>query len=297
MELYKTFTPFLRFCDVEKGYSVHTIKAYERALDNFAQYLEESFGEIPLLEEIKTEHVRPFLGWLHDKGYDRQTLRARISAVKSLFKYLTRKDFIKTNPATLIATPKKEKKLPEFVLSGEITVMMENIAGDSAEAKRNIALAELLYGSGLRISEACGLTPGDMDLKRKTVKVTGKGNKQRIVPLSGKSVRALEEWLKYRPNMNKARAPYLFLNAKGGRLSPAHAYKIIKKALTGATESLKKSPHVLRHSFATHMLDNGADIRSVSEMLGHASLSTTQVYTHVSIERLKDAYKKAHPKA
>ncbi len=298
MTLHKAIEEFLNYCSAERNYSAKTIESYSLALDQFYEFLLDDYPEAPAVEDIEADDIRPFLGWLHDKGHSRNTLRLRISAIKSLFKFCLKRELIEKNPASLVATPKREKKLPSFLMEKEVGKMLNNFDAESASGARNLALAELLYGSGLRINEALALNVNDIELHGDTIRVSGKGNKQRTVPIGRKSINAIRNYLSKRSELLKNKSEKaLFISLKGKRLNPSTAYRIINRAMAGNTESPQKSPHVLRHSFATHLLDKGADIRSVSEMLGHASLSTTQVYTHVSVERLRNAYKKAHPKA
>ncbi len=288
---------FLNFCKIEKGFSEHTIISYAKSIDEFSEYLYDNFGNNIDLQLITLDDLRPFLGFLHDKGLKRNSIRQRISAIKSFFKFCVKKNYIKTNPASLISTPKREKRLPNFLQVNEINNLVDKFDDSSYKSIRSKALIELLYGSGLRISEALNLNIQDINFQDASVKVMGKGNKQRIVPLSNIFLNALSNLLKYRNIVKIIDKDAIFLADNGKRMYHSFAYRIIKNNLIGITESQKKSPHILRHSFATHLISNGADIKSVSEMLGHSSLSTTTIYTHLSIEKLKDTYKKAHPKA
>lgn len=298
MELYGAIRDFLEYCEIERNYSGKTVQSYSHALAQFYDYFKSEYGDVPLLEEITPNDVRPFLGYLHDIGQSKSSLRLKMSAVKSFFKFCIKKELLDNNPASLISIPKRDKKLPSFLLEKEVGKMMSSFNTDDPVDLRNLALAELLYSSGLRISECLNLNVGDIDPRKKSVSVTGKGNKQRIVPVGSKALEAILNYSAKRNELlNGSLEKALFLTKNGKRLSPSSAYRVIHRAMSGITESLQKSPHVLRHSFATHLLDGGADIQSVSEMLGHSSLSSTQVYTHVSVERLKNAYKKAHPKA
>jgi integrase/recombinase XerC len=298
MKLNQAIADYLDYCTTEKEFSGHTIDSYRLALAQFYDFMAEEYGEVPELDEIRLNDVRPFLGWMHDLGHKKNTLRMKISAIKSFFKYCHKLELIDRNPAALVTTPKGEKKLPAFLLEKEVGELVGIFDDESPVGARNKALVELLYSSGLRISEALQLEITGIDFTRKCVRVTGKGGKQRVVPVGEQALHSLSNYLRLRARLVKnSGGKALFLSVSGKPLGPANAYKIVNKAMKGVTESPRKSPHVLRHSFATHMLDNGADIKSVSEMLGHSSLSTTQIYTHVSIERLKDAYKKAHPKA
>ncbi|MCX6154147.1 MAG: tyrosine recombinase [Candidatus Kapabacteria bacterium] len=299
MNLVNLSKQFLEYCRVEKNFSQNTVIAYSYAINQFIDFLEDSFSYIPVATEINAADIRPFLGWLHDLELSKATLKLRLSAIKSFFKYLFKKNIIVTNPASAVSSPKLDKKLPTFLMVDEVTKLIESFDITKPDGARNAALVELLYGSGLRISEALNLNMNEIDFYQNLVRVEGKGRKQRIVPLSGKSLIALKTYQSLRSYITDKQkdANALFLSHSGKRLTPAMAYYIIHSAMAGKTESTKRSPHVLRHSFATHLMDNGADIKSVSEMLGHSSLSTTQVYTHLSIERLRAAYNQAHPRA
>lgn len=289
---------FRRFLKTEKNYSDKTLEAYGFALDQFIEYLDELDSDLPEIETIELNDIRPFLGWLNDKGYNKSSLKLKISAIKSFFKFAHKRGFIRKNNATLVPTPKLERKLPSFLLKDEVSSVLDSLDIKDPIQARNHALIELLYSSGLRISEALNIKIFDIDFSRKSVRVMGKGRKERIVPIGSKAIESLKNYLKLRNLLTTDRQEsILFLSKSGARLNPVDAYRVINKLLKTKTESPQKSPHTLRHTFATHLLDNGADIQSVSEMLGHSSLSTTQIYTHVSVERLKKAYKKSHPRA
>ena len=289
---------FLLYCRTEKNFSVNTVTAYSTALLDFCNFLNEEYEGIPELEELETNDLRVFPGWLHDKHLTKRTIKLKVSAVKSFFKFCYKKNILDTNPAALLSTPKVDKKLPSFLLQNEVKNMMDSFDIEDHVQTRDLALIELLYSSGLRISEALNLNVNQINFSQKYVKVFGKGRKERVVPIGSNALDALKNYIGKRSLYPiKTNEEALFLSTRGTRMNSVNAFRIIKKSMLNFTEAKQKSPHVLRHSFATHLLDRGADIQSVSEMLGHASLSTTQVYTHVSVERLKDAYKKAHPKA
>ncbi len=289
---------FTEYCESEKDFSPYTVANYDLSLNQFYDYLSENFDNIPDLGEIETEDIRPFLGWLHDKGLSKNSLRIKISAVKSYFSFCHRKGYINSNPASIVQTPKRDKKLPSFLLEKEIAGLINKFDTKTPLGARNLALTELIYSSGLRISEALSLNISDINFATKLIKVAGKGGKERIVPVGDKALSALRHYFLLRRQLAKNNIEKaLFLTSRGNRLDSSGAYRAMNRAMKGITEAQQKSPHVLRHSFATHLMDNGADITAVYEMLGHSSLSSTQVYTHVSIERLKQAYKKAHPKA
>lgn len=289
---------FYDYCRSEKGFSEKTIIAYMTALEQFGEYFVESYGSEGDLELFESDDIKPFLGWMHDKGFKRNSLRMKISAVRSFFKFCKKKGLITGNPTAGVATPKKDKRLPSFMLKNEVNNLIENFDVSTVEGARNCALVELIYGTGMRISEALSIKYDELDFRNGSLRVIGKGNKERIVPIGAKAIEAIQHYLKLRCQLavNKTEK-HLFIGKSGKKLDASVAYRIINRNMAKVSESKQKSPHILRHSFATHLLDNGADIRSVSEMLGHASLSTTQIYTHLSIEKLKDSYKKAHPKA
>lgn len=289
---------FLRYCSTEKGYSPHTVDRYRHTLSLFCVYTDEWLGDDTDPEKLRLNDVRPFLGWLHDRGLSNRTIRLHVSALRSFFKYCLRNGIITSNPVALLVVPKSEKTLPSFLQATEVSHMLERFDRTTAVGARDAALTEVLYGSGLRISEALGLTTNSIDVRRATLRVTGKGGKQRVVPVGSKSLQAIREYLRLRPELHPSLdETALFLTTKGTPLGASQAWRIVHRAMEGITESRQKSPHVLRHSFATHLIDNGADLQAVSDMLGHASLSTTQIYTHVSVERLKAAYMQAHPRA
>jgi len=250
------------------------------------------------IRNITKDDVNYFLGWLHDKGMKKRTIKLKTSAVKSFFKFCYKHEFINNNPAALIVLPKIDKPLPSFLLIKEVEKLIESFNPEDPLQSRNLALIELLYSSGLRISEALQLKKSDINFPERTVKVLGKGKKERIIPIGQKALESISVYLNNRDKIcDKISTSSIFISVNGRSMTSRDAYNVVNKALQGITESTKKSPHILRHTFATHLLDKGADLQSVSEMLGHSSLSTTQVYTHVSVERLKEAYKKAHPKA
>lgn len=299
MKLSEAISKFLNYCEIEKNFSQNTIRTYSIALGQFYDYMKESGEENPEVEKLDIDDVRPFCGALADLNDSPSSVKLKLSAVKSFFKYLKRKRVISENPAAAIASPKKPRLLPAFLTESEIDSLMNSFDTSTPTGARDRALAELLYGSGLRISEALQLKINSIDLAAQSVKVIGKGNKERIAPVGTKTLEAVEKYLALRSNIvrRSTSSDFLFINSKGSVLAAGEAYSIIRKAMEGITESPRKSPHVLRHSFATHLLNNGAELRAVSELLGHSSLSSTQVYTHVSIEKLKEIYNKSHPKA
>ena len=298
MPLHEAISQFLQSLSVEKGASLHTVEAYRLALQQFTECCAEFLGSEVDATQLTEADIRPFAGWLHDKGLARRSIRMKLTAVRSLFRFLVQIEVMDHNPARAIASPKIDKKLPSFLQQEEAVNLNLGYDTETPGGLRNRALCELLYGSGLRISEALQLNVGDIDMRRKTVRVLGKRSKERVVPVTDSTITAVKEYMLQRKSFDPpAEEHALFVGDRGNRLGAASAYRIVNRALGPITEARRKSPHVLRHSFATHLLDNGADLSAVSEMLGHSSLSTTQVYTHVSVERLKQAYKKAHPRS
>ncbi|MBK7033486.1 MAG: tyrosine recombinase [Ignavibacteria bacterium] len=289
---------YLTALDVEKASSEHTVLAYAKALEQFQAFLEESWGSEPAVADIKEADIRPFLGWLHDKGLAKRSLRMKLAAVRSFFKFLVRSGELDHNPASLLTSPKIDKKLPSFLQQKEADDLWDVFDLTTVSGRRDRVLCELLYGSGLRLSEALQLDLGDINIRQRTVRVVGKRSKERVVPVTQESIKSIDLYLEMRGQLAPSpEDPALFLGDRGKRLTSVSAWRIVKRSLGTITEAQRKSPHMLRHSFATHLLDNGADLSAVSDMLGHSSLSTTQIYTHVSVERLKDAYKKAHPRS
>ncbi len=276
-----------------KRYSANTIKSYQIDLREFAAYCEEH-SRIDL-GKISDKFIKSYLMNLSEKGLDKNSISRKLASIRGVFKYAFYHNLIKTNPVTFISNPKTKRKLPEVTSENSILNIYELAEENGENPKLIKAVFELLYGCALRVSELCGLNFADIDLKSKTIRVLGKGSKTRIVPIGDKSIKIVKEYLNERGGINSKEA--LLINKKGNRIYPRMVHRIVSKYLSKVTDIKKKSPHILRHSAATHMLDNGADLRAVKEILGHENLSTTQIYTHVSVERLKSSYKKAHPKS
>lgn len=277
-----------------KSYSPKTKQTYQYALENLIKYFEEEYDLEPDVEQIELDDIRPFLGWLQDQGYDRNSIRLKSSAIRSFFKFLYINEYISSNPAVNLSTPKKKKTLPNFLTEKEFQNLISQFDENNDEQLRNKTLIQLIYSTGLRISEALNLKVSDINFDYELISVIGKGNKPRIVPFGKNAKQCLEKTIsKFKLISNS----FLFQNSEGKQLSYNEAYRIINNAMKGYTQTKQKSPHTLRHTFATHLINNGADIRSVGEMLGHSSLSSTQIYTHFSIEKLKEIYKNSHPKS
>jgi len=285
---------FIQYLQSERNASLHTVEAYSRDLQQFAAFLSQQIDPCLTIGQINHLHIRRYLASVH-KELTKSSVGRKLAAIRSLFRFLLRRGIIEKNPAELVSTPKKEKKLPFHLNIDEITTLVEAPKLPEELPSRDRAILETLYSSGLRVSELTGLDIKGVDLQAGSVRVLGKGGKERIIPLGSKAVKALEEYIEMKGNPG-INAP-LFTNSRGGRLTRRSVARIVDKYMLHLETMKKASPHTLRHTFATHLLEGGADLRSIQEMLGHASLSTTQKYTHVSIDRLLEVYDKAHPKA
>jgi len=296
---------YLRYLKIERNASSHTIKAYKTDLDQFFRFcinfLEKERDQITL-EQIERLTIRLWLGKLSDDGLSKSSIARKVAAVRSFFKYCFRRGIAEQNPAHLLIVPKKDTPLPKTATQEDIGRMMALAKRNSPESTQNRAILELLYGTGMRLSELVELDTGDFDTDLKQIKVTGKGAKQRILPVGGEAFKSLVMHLESRRELfgertDKDAEKAMFLASGGQRIYPRAVQRLVKDYFTRASEVTQKSPHVLRHSFATHLLDKGADIRIIKELLGHANLGATQVYTHTSVERLKNVYELAHPRA
>ncbi len=289
---------FLRHLEISRAASSHTLTAYKQDLAAFSKYLAPQ--NVPF-EKVTHLHIRGFLGVESVKLSPASRAR-RLAGLKSFYKFLTRRKIIDVSPARRVKSPKLPQRLPRAVPVDETFALMEAPSIDKLLGLRDAAMLELLYASGLRVSELCGLDVKDLDVRAKTVRVMGKGSKERIVPLNEPALDMLREWMARRPEVlakpAKKQAPEaMFLNARGGRLTSRSVERHLKRYVAELGIQRKVTPHSLRHSFATHLLAGGADIRSIQELLGHASLSTTQRYTAVSFEQLQKVYDSAHPRA
>jgi len=275
-----------------KNASPHTVTNYEIDLREFFELAKDRD-----LREIDYLFIRKFLAALVEKKYSKSSIARKLSCIRSFFKFLVREDVIKNNPCAGVATPKKEKKLPDFLEVQEIERLLNSIEGDSFSARRDCAILETLYSSGLRVSELVGLNFAETDLLGGVLRIRGKGKKERLVPVGKKAQEALEAYLEKKPSGQGGSSDAVFLNRRGTRLTDRSVRRILLKYARKIGLGKEIFPHMLRHSFATHLLDRGADLRSVQELLGHESLSTTQIYTHVTTKRLKEVYDAAHPRA
>ncbi len=296
-QLKQIFDRYIEYCEIEKGYSKNTIKSYQHSLDQFYDMLNSGDYKINSITDISTYHIRNFPAYLYGSRESKTSIKQKLSALKSFFKFCIKKKIINNNPSRGVLSPKLDKKLPSYLQKDEMIQLLDKLYNSTNPNYLDIALVELIYGSGLRISEALNLKISDIDFNSQTIRVLGKGNKERIIPIGGYSIESLKKYILTRNKPTNEFSEFIFIGKNGKTLNPSTAYRHIKKTMQDITDSPKKSPHVIRHTFATHLLDKGADIQSVSEMLGHSSLSTTQIYTHLSIERIKEVYKKSHPKA
>lgn len=288
---------FLHRLTVEKGYSENTVRAYARDLAELADFLEARGRP---LTDATVQDVRAFLATQQMRGLARSTIARRSASIRSFYKFLTREGVLESNPMAALRSPRREEKLPVFMTVEEVEKLLDQPKTASWMGCRDAAILETLYGGGLRVSELVGLDYDDMDMSTGLVRVEGKGKKERIVPAGRCAVKAVRRYLDFTgdgaPPRHDSRA--LFVNAtQGTRLSARSVRRIVDKHVAGAGLNPRITPHTLRHSFATHMVTNGADLRAVQELLGHENLSTTQIYTHLTHEHLKRVYETAHPRA
>ena len=283
---------FLNYLKFEKRYSDHTLVAYKTDLNQFISFILLEF-EIENLKEVSHSIIRSWIANLLDSGISSRSVNRKITTLKSLFKFLLMEDFITENPTQKIVSPKNTKKLPIFLEESKMEDLFKEINfPETFEGKRDKLILDVFYMTGIRLIELINLNVSDIDFQNSTLKVIGKRNKERIIPLPPI---LLDKLKKFSENNNINNT--FFVNSEGGKLTPKKVYVIVNKYLSMVSSLEKKSPHVLRHTFATHMLNNGADINAIKEILGHSNLSATQVYTHNTIARLKSIYKQAHPRA
>ena len=288
---------FLNYLRFERNASPQTVQTYEDALREFDSYL--TFRESGLsLGTVDTDLIRDWMESLMDRGNNASTINKKLSALRSFFRYALKRKLVEKDPAHAVVGLKKPKPLPQFVREGEMDRLLDNVEwGDDYKDVRARTLLLLLYETGLRRSELTGLDDGDIDFETSQLKVTGKRNKQRIVPFGPELAETLRKYVIVRDEQVKGDCDALFLSDKGHRMTGQQVYEIVHRYLTGATSLKKRSPHVLRHSFATAMLNNGAGLESIRNLLGHESVSTTEIYAHTTFEQLKRVYKEAHPRA
>ena len=293
---------FERYLEAERNLSAHTIRAYLGDLDSFFDHLERL--DVIDFATLELVHIRSWLANQQVKGGARTTLSRRATSIRLFTKWATKKGYLIKDVGATLATPKGARTLPDVLTVADASLAMDAMAArvgeeDGPISKRDAAMLEILYASGARVSELCGLDLEDIDYARSTIRVLGKGNKERTIPIGNPAMRALETWLKNgRDSLAGAKSERaVFLGARGKRIDQRTVRTMVYHALAALEGAEKMGPHALRHSAATHLLEGGADLRTVQEILGHASLATTQIYTHVSTERLQKAFKQAHPRA
>ena len=279
MERY--IVKFLRYLEIEKDYSVYTLRNYANDLKVFKDFL----GDLPV-EDVDYLTLRKFLAHLKGIQYAKRSIARKLACLRSFFKFLVREGLIKNNPISGLSTPKLDRKLPIFLDVDAVSKLLQ-----APE------ILETLYNTGMRVSELVGIDMQDVDFIGGVIKVKGKGKRERLAPIGDKALRAITDYIAARDSEGKTQPRAVFLNKNRRRLTNRSVRRIVDKYINKASINQKVSPHTLRHSFATHLLDRGADLRSVQELLGHMNLATTQIYTHVTTERLKDVYEKAHPRA
>jgi integrase/recombinase XerC len=294
---------FLRHLALERNASELTVKSYREDLTQAIEFFRGRAGEGEFgPAQVTSRHLRAFTVWLHEQQYAKTTINRRLAALRSWFRFLCRQGVLTANPADGLRGPRQDKKLPTFLTETALSELLRTPSATTAMGLRDRAILEALYSAGLRVSELTGLNIDDFDLDEGSATVRGKGKKERLAFFGRSSLEALTAWLRRREELLakkpvSKRPTAVFLNKNGSRLTARSVGRLLEKYLAQAGLDTRASPHSLRHSFATHLLDRGADIRSVQELLGHRSLTTTQVYTHVTTNRLKDSYDKAHPRA
>jgi integrase/recombinase XerC len=287
---------FLTFLQVERGASPHTLRSYEGDLRQFLAYLRTAHhGSLPVPAAVDDYAVRSFLAARAGLGDAKISLGRKLATIRSLFKYLVRERVVPHSPAAAVPTPKQDHPLPRVLTPDDAKRLMDDPGSDEPRSLRDQALLEVLYSTGVRVAELVGLNVEDVDLGTGTATVLGKGRKERVVLLGTKAVEAVRAYVR-KEGGGEGKTP-LFRNRRGGRLTARSVERIVSKECQALENFPTATPHTLRHSFATHLLDGGADLRAIQELLGHASLSTTQRYTHVALDRLMEAYDKAHPRA
>ncbi len=289
---------FITYLEVERNYSQHTVIGYRRDLSDFAGFLRDD-GSLPDVGDIDHLTVRSYLANLQQRQLARSTIVRRLSSIRSFFKYLCRRGYLEADPTSALASPKIQRKLPTFLEISEVEALLSAPDLSNIVGLRDMSIIELLYSTGMRVSELLKLDLADIDRTNAIVKVRGKGKKERIIPIGGPAISAINDYLEKRGELLKKESTQaVFLSERGNRIPDAKSIRRrIDKYAQMAGIKKKISPHTLRHTFATHLVNAGADLRTVQEMLGHTNLATTQIYTQVTADRLKRVYEKAHPRA
>lgn len=297
----KSVSLFLRYLAIERNSSELTVKSYREDLLGLIQWLEQTLGVIPTADQLTPQILRKYQAALQEAGYARTTIARKLASLRSFFRFAQRQGLTTDNPAKPLRNPRRQRKLPHFLSSDEIGRLLNAPPTHEPAGLRDRGILETMYSAGLRVSEVVGLSDGDLDLEEQIAKVRGKGRKERISPLGSYAIRAIQEYARVRVRhpLEEAtgRQAAVFVNRFGKRLTTRSVGRMLEKYIATAGLDTRTSPHTLRHTFATHLLDAGADIRSVQELLGHKSLVTTQIYTHLSTANLRAIYEKAHPRA
>lgn len=290
--------PFLDYLKFEKRYSPHTLSSYENDIRAFSAYLHGNFGTV-YLQDINSGMIRSWLASLKEDQITSKSINRKISSLRSFFKYHLKRGAIKAMPTANVTAPRISKRLPVFVKEEETKQLIETLdrSTESWKSLNAKMLINLFYATGMRLSELINLKEKQVDRSRSQIRVLGKGNKERIIPVSKELIELIRVYEAEKRKEFGEEGETLLLTEKGKKLYPKYAYNLVNETLKEASTLEKRSPHVLRHTFATHLMNNGADLSAVKELLGHSSLAATQVYTHTTIEKLKDVHKKAHPKA
>ena len=282
---------FLHYLSAERGASAHTLRSYAADLAELQAFLRTAKVSSVLAADVRT--LRAYLAWLHGRGLAKSSIARKLATVRSCYRFLARRERLETNPARQLASPRLPRRLPSVLPKDESKALLDTPVEDTLAGRRDRALLELLYACGLRVAECCGLDLEDIDRRHGTVRVMGKGSKERVVPVGEVALEAMDAYLDRRGGGNGP----LFRNARGYRLSTRSVHTIVQRRARAAGLARRVTPHTLRHTFATHLLGEGADLRLIQELLGHSRLSTTQRYTHVSPEHLMKVYDAAHPRA
>ncbi len=298
--MHAAIQAFLNYLKIERNASELTIKSYADDLSHTVEFLQEQTGAVPHPRHIEVGILRSYVSYLHECGYARTTVARRLACLRSFFRYCNREGICEINPAKPLRTPRSGRKLPHFLTTDQVGALLIAPPANSDAGLRDRAILETMYSAGLRVSEVVGIDLKDWDRSAGILRVLGKGRKERISPVGSYATKALDRWLEVRspdPKAAEKQRSAMFLNRFGRRLTTRSIGRMLETHILTAGLTQQTTPHTLRHSFATHLLDGGADLRSVQELLGHKSLTTTQIYTHVSTRRLRETYEKAHPHA
>lgn len=294
----QTIQSFLDYLKFEKRYSIHTLTSYQTDLFDFIDFLEAQFGAVSL-KEVNHSFIRSWLAFLKNKGLSSKSINRKISTLTSFFKYHLKTGAIGSTPMAQVISPKISKRLPVYLQETDtqkLVLALQQLTEDWKSLNKKMLII-IFYATGMRLSELINLKEKQIDFSKSQFKVLGKGNKERIIPASKEMLEMIRDYLQLKKKNFEKTDDFLLVTEKGKKLYPKYAYLLVNQVLEGASTLDKKSPHILRHTFATHLMNNGADLNAVKELLGHSSLASTQVYTHNTIEKLKDIHKKAHPKA